>query len=380
MNFDGITYAKGASRAHSWWPGSGETEFLAGLRSYFATHAWGNTSWPTCSPSSRRPSGRDLPTGRSRGSRPPALHPAARARRWTTDVDHRSPSAGGRRRRHPTLRRTASAIGALRPTDGGLVRTPPVRGRRRRRARTRVPELVGRRRPDLLLLNDDDLTFAKIRLDERSMATAARHIGRLRARSPGPGVVAAWDMTRDAELGARAFVTGARQHRPARRPQRRADPVAPAGIDTDVLPGPAAPDRASRDRRGSAVGPLDSRHPAATVSSSSPGPSPGTPEPRTCSPQSRPCWRVVGGARVSRSTPSCGGDFSWHWSPPEQPASRDHRRTRPGRHRVGQAERGLGPGGGTHPLGEGGGLAAGWSTRRTFPTPSRRPRSAGSAG
>ena len=35
-----------------------------------------------------------------------------------------------------------------------------------------MPELVGRAQPDLLLLNDDDLTYAKIRLDERSLATA----------------------------------------------------------------------------------------------------------------------------------------------------------------------------------------------------------------
>ena len=40
---------------------------------------------------------------------------------------------------------------------------------------TELPELVGRPAPDLLLVNDDDLAYAKIRLDERSLATALAH-------------------------------------------------------------------------------------------------------------------------------------------------------------------------------------------------------------
>ena len=70
-------------------------------------------------------------------------------------------------------------------------------------SRTEVPQLVGVRQPDLLLVNDDDLTFAKIRLDERSWLTATEHIGDLVDPLPRALVwSAAWDMTR-ADWGAR---------------------------------------------------------------------------------------------------------------------------------------------------------------------------------
>src|SRR5690606_34188472 len=73
---------------------------------------------------------------------------------------------------------------------------------------TEIPELLGQSQPDLVLLNDGDLTYAKIRLDERSLATLTGSIATLDdslARALCWG--AAWDMTRDAELAASDFVT-----------------------------------------------------------------------------------------------------------------------------------------------------------------------------
>ena len=70
-----------------------------------------------------------------------------------------------------------------------------------------MPQLAGVRQPDLLLVNDDDLTFAKIRLDERSWDTVAEHLGALvdpLARALVWG--AAWDMTRDAEVSTGDFL------------------------------------------------------------------------------------------------------------------------------------------------------------------------------
>jgi aminopeptidase N len=74
-------------------------------------------------------------------------------------------------------------------------------------ARTEVPQLVGVRQPDLLLVNDDDLTFAKIRLDERSWHTATEHLGDI-ADSLARALIwgAAWDMTRDAEVSTGDFL------------------------------------------------------------------------------------------------------------------------------------------------------------------------------
>ncbi len=74
-------------------------------------------------------------------------------------------------------------------------------------ALTEVPKLVGARRPDLVLLNDDDLTYAKVRLDDRSLATLIDSIGTIRESLPRTLCwAAAWDMTRDAELAARDYV------------------------------------------------------------------------------------------------------------------------------------------------------------------------------
>jgi aminopeptidase N len=73
--------------------------------------------------------------------------------------------------------------------------------------RTEVPELVGTKRPDLLLLNDDDLAYAKVRLDERSLATAIAHLGHFTESLPRTLVWAAvWDATRDGETPARDYV------------------------------------------------------------------------------------------------------------------------------------------------------------------------------
>ena len=71
----------------------------------------------------------------------------------------------------PTLRRHRLGIGLYDDEGGRLVRRDyvevDVEG-----ASTDVPELVGVKQPALLLLNDEDHAYAKIRLDERSLATA----------------------------------------------------------------------------------------------------------------------------------------------------------------------------------------------------------------
>ena len=102
----------------------------------------------------------------------------------------------------PVLRSHRIRIGLYDLLDGSLTRTEQIEldvvG-----ARTELPQLAGRRASDLLLINDDDLTFAKIRLGGRSSATAIAHIGDLDQPMPRALVWgAAWDMTRDAEWSA----------------------------------------------------------------------------------------------------------------------------------------------------------------------------------
>jgi aminopeptidase N len=97
-------------------------------------------------------------------------------------------------------------VGGYDLVDGQLQRTKRVEldvaGER-----TPVEGFTGERRPALLLVNDDDLAYAKIRLDEASLSTAVEHLGSFADALPRSLIwSAAWDMTRDGELGARAFV------------------------------------------------------------------------------------------------------------------------------------------------------------------------------
>jgi aminopeptidase N len=99
------------------------------------------------------------------------------------------------------------AVGLYDLVDGQLVRSErhevDVVG-----AKTDLPGLVGKRQPDLVLVNDDDLTYGKIRLDERSLRTLTHHIGKFRESLPRALCWSAvWDMTRDAEMPTRDYLT-----------------------------------------------------------------------------------------------------------------------------------------------------------------------------
>ena len=132
-------------------------------------------------------------------------------------VRARSRCARRRRPGYPTLRTHRIGVGLYDLTDGRLVRRErlevDVTGEQTERRR------AGRRTPaaDVLLLNDDDLTYAKLRLDERSMATVVQHIAGFESSlARALCWAAAWDMVRDAELAARDYVALVLR-RPARR-------------------------------------------------------------------------------------------------------------------------------------------------------------------
>ena len=207
VNFDGITYAKGASVLKQLVAWVGQDAFLAGLRTYFVKHEYGNTELADLLTELEAASGRDL-SGWSAEWLETAGCNTLRAA-FETDGDGAFTSfsliqeapAGW-----PTLRSHRVAVGLYDLVDGRLVRVHreelDVVG-----AKTEVPRLVGRRQPDLVLVNDDDLTFAKIRLDDRSLATVTGHIGDFAESLPRALCwAAAWDMTRDAELPARDYL------------------------------------------------------------------------------------------------------------------------------------------------------------------------------
>ncbi|MEO7447955.1 MAG: ERAP1-like C-terminal domain-containing protein, partial [Humibacillus sp.] len=111
---------------------------------------------------------------------------------------------------HPTLRPHRLGIGryAVRSaSDGDVLERVGYDEVDVDGASTVIEALVGQAQPDLLLLNDDDLAYAKIRLDPRSLATALAHPRGFVDSLPRSLVLGAtWDMTRDAEMSARDFV------------------------------------------------------------------------------------------------------------------------------------------------------------------------------
>ncbi|MEV0593759.1 aminopeptidase N [Nonomuraea cavernae] len=208
VNFDGITYAKGASVLKQLVAYVGLDNFLAGVRDYFTEHAWGNTELKDLLGALERTSGRDLSswskewleTAWVNTLRPSfTVSPDGRFERF--EVLQEAPAD------YPTLRSHRVAIGLYSLADGVLTRTKRVEldvvG-----ARTVVPELAGEQQPDLVLINDDDLTYAKIRLDERSLGTlvAGGITGFTESLPRALCWSAAWDMTRDGEMSTRDYV------------------------------------------------------------------------------------------------------------------------------------------------------------------------------
>jgi aminopeptidase N len=207
VNFDGITYAKGAAVLKQLVAYVGYDNFLAGVRKYFAAHSYGNATLADLLSALEETSDRDL---------------GSWSREWleTAGVNTLRPSysvdAEGRftafsvlqsaAPSHPTLRSHRIAIGLYSLSPEGLVRVSSVEtdvtG-----DWTPVPALVGVQRPDLVLINDDDLTYAKIRLDPHSLQTAITSIGSFTSSLPAALVWAAtWDMVRDGEMAARDYV------------------------------------------------------------------------------------------------------------------------------------------------------------------------------
>ncbi|HET6989106.1 MAG TPA: aminopeptidase N, partial [Kribbella sp.] len=207
VNFDGITYAKGASVLRQLVAFVGEDTFITALREYFTDHAFGNTELADLLKPLEKASGRDLDDWTERWLRTAGVN--------TLRADFAVDDSGAftsfaieqtATEKFPVLRPHRLAVGLYRRTDEGLVRTQrfevDIDG-----PRTDLPELTGASQPDLVLLNDDDLTYAKIRLDERSGATLVESIDQLAESLPRAlAWGAAWDMTRDAEMPASQYV------------------------------------------------------------------------------------------------------------------------------------------------------------------------------
>ena len=207
VNFDGITYAKGASVLKQLVAYVGQDAFFAAIRQYFKKHQYGNTELQDLFDELETTSGRDLSwwsqqwleTAQVNTLRP--LISTDEHGTITSFVIEQSAVP-----EHPTLRTHRLAVGCYSLEGGALVRTQRVEldisGEH-----TAVPDLVGTKRPDLVLLNDDDLTYAKVRFDDKSLDFLLENIDKFTESLPRALCWgAAWDMTRDGEMRARDYL------------------------------------------------------------------------------------------------------------------------------------------------------------------------------
>jgi len=218
-NFDGISYAKGASVLKQLAAYVGRRSFFAGINGYLTEYGWANATLADLLQALTASSGRDL-TDWSRAWLETAGPNTLRSE-FEVDASGAFTSFAVLQeapQQHPTLRPHHIAIGLYRLADGALRRTKRVEldvtG-----PRTAVPELVGVAQPDLILLNDDDLDYALIRFDPRSLTTVTESIGAFTDSLPRALCwSAAIDMVREAEMPLPAFVrmlAGGMGHEPS---------------------------------------------------------------------------------------------------------------------------------------------------------------------
>ena len=204
-NFDGITYAKGASVLQQLVAHVGKENFFAGLKKYFAKHAWGNTVLNDLLVELEATSGRDLTAWTKTWLQTAGVNTLrpdlkiADGKYAEVAVIQEAPEVPEGSKE---LRPHRMAVGLYDLKNGKLERRKSVEldvsG-----ARTVVEGLAGEAIADLLLINDHDLTYAKIRFDERSIATLKQHLGDITdSLTRALCWSAAWDMHRDGELAA----------------------------------------------------------------------------------------------------------------------------------------------------------------------------------
>jgi aminopeptidase N len=209
-NFDGISYAKGASVLQQLVAHVGRDNFIKGLRLYFAKHAYGNTTLKDLIDQLEAASGRDLTPWVSTWLRTAGVNTL----RPVIAVDGDSYKSISIKQEAPTM-----PVGSkeLRPhrLHVGLFDIQGEKLSRRTSVEldiagelTEVTALAGQKVADLVLINDKDQTYAKLRFDDRSIATMKSHLGKL-DDSLARGLIWAslWDSCRDGELSTSDYIT-----------------------------------------------------------------------------------------------------------------------------------------------------------------------------
>ena len=208
-NFDGISYAKGASVLQQLVAHVGRENFILGLQKYFTKHAFKNTTLDDLLYELTQTSGRDLKPWVSTWLQTAGVNTL----RPTLEIENDKYKSVAVIQEAPTmpvgssqLRPHRMAVGLYDLTNNKITCRKSVEldvaG-----GKTDVPALAGEKVADLLLINDRDLTYSKIRFDERSIATLKSHLGKIEdALTRALCWSATWDMLRDAEISATDFI------------------------------------------------------------------------------------------------------------------------------------------------------------------------------
>ena len=196
-SFDAITYPKGAAVLKQLVAFVGEDSFLEGLRSYFATYAWGNTTLDDLIAEIESASGRDLSDWVVSWLETSGTDRLTLERQDGGRVLVATPPDG----RAPLPHRLQ--IGAYAASSEGLTLletlSVEVAGER--------THVDGGADADLLLVNDDDLTFATVRPDRVSLEILLTRGGELpSAVGRTLALTTAWSLLYDGELGAEQLI------------------------------------------------------------------------------------------------------------------------------------------------------------------------------
>ncbi|MFS2241182.1 aminopeptidase N [Microbacterium sp. OR16] len=205
LNFDGITYAKGASVLKQLVAFVGEEAFFEGARRYFAAHAFGNTTLGDLLDQLEAASGQPL-----RDWSRSWLETSGVSALWLeTDAEGRRVIVQDSGEVAPRPHRLR--VGLYDVVDGTLALRERIEVTvDQERTEVQIPDA------DLILLNDEDLTYAKVRLDERSLSTVAASLSTM-SDDLARGLIwsSLWNATRDGELAATRYLEIVRAHAPA---------------------------------------------------------------------------------------------------------------------------------------------------------------------
>lgn len=208
VNFDGITYAKGASVLKQLVAWVGQKDFMRGVHNYFVKHAYGNTELTDLLSELENTSGRELGEWSKLWLETAGVNTLAPT--FETDSEGNFTSFSilqSANKDYPTLRPHRIAVGLYEFSNADKLELVKRIELDINGAETFVPDLVGVKQPDLILLNDGDLSYAKLRFDDRSLKTVTtrlRDISDPLARALVWGAM--WDATRDAQVRAGEFI------------------------------------------------------------------------------------------------------------------------------------------------------------------------------